>query len=239
MATPTSQRSGCLGALLRLFQRPQPYRNVPYVPVEEEFDERLPYRLRDDFLSPTELSYYSVLRSVVGPRATICAKVRLADVLFVARPNENRSYFNRIAQRHVDFLMCESSTMQPVLVIELDDSSHQRPDRAQADEFLNEALEAAALPLLRVAPKRAYTQEEVIAGLRPLIEAINLAASQADAPTNGIEEEESTPLCPKCGIPMVLRTAGRGPQKGTQFYGCRNFPECRQMLPLRSPSAAG
>jgi hypothetical protein len=58
----------------------------------------LPYRVRDDFLSPAELSYLRVLKSVLGSKAAVCAKVRLADLLFVARPNENLGYFNRIAQ---------------------------------------------------------------------------------------------------------------------------------------------
>lgn len=33
--------------------------------------------------------------------------------------------------------------------------------------------------------------------------------------------------CPKCGGDLVLRTARRGEKKGTQFYGCSNFPKCR------------
>lgn len=36
-----------------------------------------------------------------------------------------------------------------------------------------------------------------------------------------------TPKCPKCGAPMVLRTATKGDNKGSQFYGCSQFPKCR------------
>lgn len=35
------------------------------------------------------------------------------------------------------------------------------------------------------------------------------------------------PICPKCGAPMVLRTATKGDNKGNQFYGCSQFPKCR------------
>jgi ssDNA-binding Zn-finger/Zn-ribbon topoisomerase 1 len=31
---------------------------------------------------------------------------------------------------------------------------------------------------------------------------------------------------------MVLRTAQRGDNKGQQFYGCTNYPRCRQIIPL-------
>lgn len=41
------------------------------------------------------------------------------------------------------------------------------------------------------------------------------------------------PLCPKCGVPMVLRTASRGEHRGEAFYGCPNYPQCREIVPLR------
>src|SRR5204863_366363 len=37
----------------------------------------------------------------------------------------------------------------------------------------------------------------------------------------------SAPLCPKCGIPLVIRSSSRG-----EFYGCSNYPKCRQTMRL-------
>ena len=45
-------------------------------------------------------------------------------------------------------------------------------------------------------------------------------------------DSPSAPLCPKCQVAMVIRTAGRGPHKGRQFYGCPNYPECREIVSL-------
>ncbi len=36
--------------------------------------------------------------------------------------------------------------------------------------------------------------------------------------------------CPKCGNPMILRTARRGKHIGKKFWGCSRFPECREIL---------
>lgn len=33
--------------------------------------------------------------------------------------------------------------------------------------------------------------------------------------------------CPKCGKPMILRTARGGENQGKQFLGCSGFPRCR------------
>jgi len=38
---------------------------------------------------------------------------------------------------------------------------------------------------------------------------------------------ETSPTCPKCGAPMVLRTARRGANAGNQFYGCTRYPDCK------------
>jgi hypothetical protein len=37
------------------------------------------------------------------------------------------------------------------------------------------------------------------------------------------------PTRPKCGVPMVLRTANRGGQAGKQFFGGSNYPKCREI----------
>lgn len=61
-------------------------------------------------------------------------------------------------------------------------------------------------------------------------------AAIADAPQNspGSATQHTTapPLCPRCGIPMVTRTARRGEHQGKQFYGCPNYPRCREIVAI-------
>jgi hypothetical protein len=38
---------------------------------------------------------------------------------------------------------------------------------------------------------------------------------------------EADQLCPKCGSPLILRTAKTGVNAGRQFWGCSTFPKCR------------
>lgn len=37
--------------------------------------------------------------------------------------------------------------------------------------------------------------------------------------------------CPRCGAPMVRRTAQRGANQGRAFWGCSTFPRCRETRP--------
>lgn len=44
---------------------------------------------------------------------------------------------------------------------------------------------------------------------------------------NIIEQKELENTCPKCGNEMILRTVKKGPNAGSQFWGCSQFPKCR------------
>ena len=40
-------------------------------------------------------------------------------------------------------------------------------------------------------------------------------------------------LCPKCERQMVLRTASKGPNVGSHFWGCSGYPRCKFTMPLQ------
>ena len=208
----SSNLPGCIAFFLALFRRGT---------AASTESTALPYRLRDDFLSPAERSFLGVVQLVAGDSYVVCPKVNLADVFFVARPNENQAYRNRIDRKHVDFLLCDPATMQPRAGVELDDASHQRRDRRARDVFVDEVFAAAKLPLLRFPVRTSYSAAEVAEQIK------TIAAPARPEPAAGID---GMPVCPKCDIPMVQRIATRGAGQGQQFWGCRNFPRCRETV---------
>lgn len=109
-----------------------------------------------------ERSFYEALRLAVNEELHIFAKVRLCDLVDIPKGTEKRqSHFNRIQSKHVDFVLCDRRDVCPVLAIELDDSSHQRAARQSRDHFVESALEAAGLPLLRIRAARGYSVPEI------------------------------------------------------------------------------
>jgi restriction system protein len=40
------------------------------------------------------------------------------------------------------------------------------------------------------------------------------------------------PICPVCSVQMAQRVARRGANAGQSFWGCTNFPSCRQTQPI-------
>jgi four helix bundle suffix protein len=50
--------------------------------------------------------------------------------------------------------------------------------------------------------------------------------------------EGPSPACPLCGKPMACRTARKGAQAGSQFWGCTGYPACRGTRRLDSSAEA-
>jgi predicted RNA-binding Zn-ribbon protein involved in translation (DUF1610 family) len=208
----------------------------------------LPFKLRDDFLSPAEASFYQVLRAAVGDRGSVFAKVNLADLFFVSTGDhrQNRALANRVDRKHVDYLVCDLKTVRPLVALELDDQSHNRADRKTRDELVAGVFSAAGLPLLRVPVKTGYAPLEIQSLLNPYLKSVAPTVAGAAAPgtpmpapivvgSASVSDTASatSPLCPKCGGVMLLRTAKTGANAGGKFWGCPNFPRCRTMLPIK------
>jgi very-short-patch-repair endonuclease len=118
----------------------------------------LPYQKKWYLLSPAERDFYDVLCQAAGDRYLIFAKVRLLDLLWLPQNLPNRQlHMNRVQAKHVDFVLCDPKSVAPALVIELDDASHRLPERQERDIFLNELLQAAGIPLLRVPVRKSFS----------------------------------------------------------------------------------
>lgn len=126
----------------------------------------LPYHGRPSLLTDAELVFFKVLRESVDNQFAICAMVRMADLIRVQpKTPKYQSWQNRIQAKHIDFVLCDHDSMEIRLAIELDDRSHERKDRQDRDAFVNEAFEAAQVPLLRVPVKNEYDVDSLKAAL--------------------------------------------------------------------------
>ena len=127
------------------------------------------YHLKKSLLTKNEIEFYETLNKVVKDDLIIFSMVRLADIFSIDKGKGFQSSLNRINSRHVDFLLCQKETLQPVLAIELDDKSHERSDRINRDEFVNQLFDSAGLPLLRYRSKNHYNPDDIKDKLNPVL----------------------------------------------------------------------
>ena len=115
----------------------------------------MPYHRCDGLLTNAEKDFYRQLRRVVPRGVSVAPKVRLADVITCGEADW-RAFGTKIAQKHIDFVLFWEDSTEVLLAIELDDRSHERPERRRRDEFVDRALHGAGVPLLRVPVTRSF-----------------------------------------------------------------------------------
>ncbi|MCX6953513.1 MAG: DUF2726 domain-containing protein, partial [Verrucomicrobia bacterium] len=105
---------------------------------------------------------FGVLHPLLPEGVTCLIKVRLGDVFALRKglglPERARAW-NRIGQKHVDFLLVRSSDLKPLAGIELDDASHDKEERQQRDAFVDEVFQSSKIPLLHVKARETYQTE--------------------------------------------------------------------------------
>lgn len=125
----------------------------------------------DSLLSLAEYSFYKVLLDSVEPSVTVFSKVRIADVVHVkpglSRP-DFKSYFLRISQKHFDFVLCDSSSMSIIAVVELDDKSHNTKKGKARDSLVNDVCSSAGLKIHRFKVSSSYSVLDVKSTLYPV-----------------------------------------------------------------------
>lgn len=122
------------------------------------------YKEKQFLLTPTELDFFNVLKKSVVNNETVFAKVRQADIVEVVQKSKNSGFwkaFNRISQRHVDFVLCDSKTSQPLIIIELNDKSHQKQDRMKRDMELRETINDTNIKLVEIPASSSYAVNEI------------------------------------------------------------------------------
>ena len=79
----------------------------------------LPYRIRDNFLSPEQASYFKMILSAVGDIFAVCPGVYLADIISVTQQDEADHFMERLNGIQIDFLICDRDTLLPLAAVVL------------------------------------------------------------------------------------------------------------------------
>jgi len=118
--------------------------------------QKYPYSSQEKLLTKAELKFFHSLYAATKNKYTIAPKVRLADIINCSDQNWRKGYGPKISSKHIDFVLYDFETSKILLAIELDDKSHQLPQRQKRDIFVNNAMKASKVPLLRIPVQKGY-----------------------------------------------------------------------------------
>lgn len=137
------------------------------------------YSCQKYLFTRTELTFYRALQAATQGQYLVFGKVRVADVLKPQTDNraDRQRAFNKISAKHFDFVLCDPVNLKVLAAVELDDSSHQRVDRIKRDDFLNQAVASAGLPLIRFPVQESYGQEAIQRNIAKTLGAVKLKSA--------------------------------------------------------------
>lgn len=106
------------------------------------------YQAAEVFTRNERNNYITLKRAADKKGYIICPKMRLADIVTPRSNSQYMSRFGKIKSKHVDFVIYDSNMRNIITVIELDDNSHNRPDRKERDEFVDFILKDCGINII-------------------------------------------------------------------------------------------
>lgn len=104
------------------------------------------YKRKSSLLSRSEMGFYEILKSLFADKYLILPQVALVSVVDKLTQTSYRNELFRI----IDFCLADKETYAPLLLIELNDSSHNRADRIERDRKVAQICESARMPLITI-----------------------------------------------------------------------------------------
>jgi len=146
----------------------------------EKTKRQFTYTPKDSLMTPSEMDFFWKLHNVVDHRYFIFPQVHLSALLdhHVVGQNWNSAFYH-INQKSVDYVLCSKTTLQPIYAIELDDPSHDRPDRITRDIEVERIFAEANIPLVRFRDYKNLEQVDIaqaLAGARALTNETSVSA---------------------------------------------------------------
>lgn len=115
------------------------------------------YARKASILTASEYNFLQLLRQIEPLKYEIVPQMALVTVIDKVTNTSYRNELFRIA----DFCVVDRESFAPLLLIELNDSSHERADRKERDAKVNAICKAAGLPLVTFTLKDDYDFEKV------------------------------------------------------------------------------
>lgn len=104
------------------------------------------YYKKKRIMNESEHALYINLGKTLSNQFMVLSKVRIEDFVEAGRGDGRYGARGRIKSRHVDFLICDRTTTEPLLAIELDGKSHLDTRRQARDRFVDDLYNAIGLP---------------------------------------------------------------------------------------------
>lgn len=115
---------------------------------------------KKNFITENEKRLFEELNKALKDKYYIFPQINLSSLLEVKKDIGDRyDKIHILNQFIVDFVIFSKNPIQPVLVIELDDSTHRMNNRQNRDQFIDKALKEAGIKIYHCPSHYLYEHE--------------------------------------------------------------------------------
>ena len=148
---------------------------------KQKYQIKYNYQIKKSVMTIAEVSFYKKLTSALHDNFIIVPQAHLSMIFNHTVYGQNwRGAFSVINGKSIDFLIIDRGTFQPLLGIELDDSSHERHDRQERDKIVNTIFKQTNLPLVRFSTGEWNTPNDINQKVLPLLESDTTTDTYSD-----------------------------------------------------------
>ncbi|CAH1093033.1 DUF2726 domain-containing protein [Candidatus Nitrotoga sp. 1052] len=112
----------------------------------DESNVAWPFYAKKPLTEPEQILYHRLVAAL--PQCIVLAQVQLSQVLGVKNGVNFLKWNNRINRMSIDFIVCLKDS-SIIAAVELDDKTHEKASRIEADAKKEKALSAAGIELIR------------------------------------------------------------------------------------------
>jgi len=122
-----------------------------------------PFDSKSAVFTPAEKNFQNLVEQAMGHKYRVLNRVKLADVVTIRNGISSRASQTAVTNaegKYLDFVICDRNSMKLLGAIDLVDTQG-KGYKIKKDWFVSGALEAAAIPHLRIKVKANYTLDEI------------------------------------------------------------------------------
>ena len=135
------------------------------------------YYAKSYVMTSRENECFKILNEIFSSKWFVVPQVHLSALLDYRVKGQNwNAAFRHINGKSVDFVLIGKESYKVICVIELDDSTHSKPDRIERDVEIERMFKEAGIPLARISKFESMTKSEIA---KVVTDAINVKSVQS------------------------------------------------------------
>ena len=145
-----------LGALFYFFK------DKIYIFFRSEEEEYLPFKRKEFLMNIPERKFFEELQKIIPDNYIVFPQVLLSSIVRVTSSRKDFwKYHNKINRKTIDYVIFEKPYFKPVLAIEYDGKTHDKPDRIERDIKVKNILNSSGIKNFHTKHQKNINFEEI------------------------------------------------------------------------------